>query len=298
MTTFSTGLANPDDYTIGRGVVYFSEVNAGGFPVAFRDLGNSPNFSFAAEVENQEHQSSRAGLKVTDKKVNVAVSASITFDLDEFNLDNLAIWFLGNTDTFATTAGAVVGVQNIKLYTPDASRPELALGKWYDLYERDDFSSGAAYPGNAADVRAYNIAAAGFALDKTGSATPRTEGTDYEVDRVMGRVYLYDTAANRAYFPTGLETLDVDFTITAATIEQVSGLTQSEVSGALKFIQLNAANNSVQKEFQIHAVSLTPDGDNPLISDDFGVMSFSGSAERREAVDPDSPLVRIRTFDQ
>ena len=292
---FSTGQANPNDYIIGRGIIYFASVNSSGFPLEFRDLGNAPEFSAQLESETIEHQSSRGGLKQTDKKVNVSISASITMTLDEINFDNLALFLSGGTSEFSQAGGGVTGVQNVKLNTPDAARPELALGRWYDLYNRADMSSGAAYPGNAADVRAYNLQTSGFAAEKTGS-TALTEDTDYIVDYDMGRILLLDTAANRTEFPLGTETMDVDFTTQATTIQEVAGLTNSEISGAMKFIQKNAADRSVQTEHQFHAVTLSPEGDLSLIGDEFVTMQFTGSAEAREAVDADAPVVRSRTY--
>jgi len=294
---FSTGLAQPNDYIIGRGIIFFASVNAAGFPLEFRDLGNAPEFSATLETEKLEHQSSRAGLKVTDKEVVVAISASISFTVDEINLDNLALWFSGDTTSFSQSATPVVGVENVVLSLAKAGVAESALGKWYLLYVRADMSSGTAYPGTSAEVRMYNIADAGFAAEKTGS-TALTEGTDYQVDRIMGRIFLYDTTANRAEFPLGTETLDVDWTPVAQTIEEVAGLTVSEISGALQFIQKNAANNSVQTEYQFHSVTLSPEGDLAMLGDEFSTMQFTGKAEAREAVDASAPVVRIRTYSQ
>lgn len=291
----STGQANPNDYVLGRGIVYFASVNASGFPLEFRDLGNCPEFSASLESERIEHQSSRQGLKVTDKEVVISTSASITMTLDEINLDNLALFLSGDVSEFAQAGGSVLGVQNVVLSPADAGAPETALGKWYDLYTRADMSSGAAYPGNAADVRAYNLQTSGFAAEKTLS-TALTEGVDYEVDYTMGRIFLFDTPANRAEFPLGTETMDVDFTTLSTDIQEAAGLTTSEISGALKFIQKNAANNSVQAEYHFHSVTLSPEGDLALIGDEFGTMQFTGKAEAREAVDPSAPVVRIRTY--
>lgn len=299
---FSTGQANPSDYIIGRGIIYFASVNSSGFPLEFRDLGNAPEFSATLESEKIEHQSSRQGLKQTDKEVVVSLSASITFTLDEINFDNLALFLSGSTKEYSQAATAVVGVENMVLSTPDAARPELALGRWYDLYVRADMSTGAAYPGDATDERVYNInSSPAVAIEYDIGGTPTTlPTTDYVVDLVMGRIFIIDNAANRAAFISGgalvKNTCNVDFTPTATTMQEVQGLTASDISGALKFIQKNAADRSVQTEHQFHAVTLSAEGDLALIGDEFVQMQFSGSAESREAVDAEAPVVRSRSY--
>ncbi|MBL4769475.1 MAG: hypothetical protein JKY94_17515 [Rhodobacteraceae bacterium] len=293
---FSTGQSNPDEYVIGRGVVHFASVNSAGFPLEFRDLGNAPEFSASLESETIPHQSSRQGLKVTDKEVTVSLEMSISFTLDQIDFDNLAMYLSGNTSELAQTGATLTGTENVKLSEANSNVSWSHLNKWYDLYGRQDMSGGVPYPGDALDARAYNLTSATVAVAKTGGGG-LTETSDFVVDRAMGRVLILDNAANRVLFPIGTEALDVDFATETTVIEEVAGLTNSDISGALKFIQKNAANSSKQVEYQFHSVTLAPEGDLSMIGDEYATMQFTGKAEAREAVDPTHPIVRVRTFE-
>jgi hypothetical protein len=89
---------------------------------------------------------------------------------------------------------------------------------------------------------------------------------------------------------------------TAATVgqdlDQVNALTQADVTGALLFIQTNACDQGNKSEYLFHKVSLSSDGDLPLIGDEIQTASFTGVAEVNSGVTDTSQVLTVRTYDQ
>jgi hypothetical protein len=274
-----TGLPNTDDYNLGRGIVYFASLS-GDLPVEYRDLGNAPEFNISVETETLEHQSSRQGLKITDKEVLISQKVSLSLTLDEINFENLASLLSGTSHGGSTYVNpAVLGTNG------DASEfqdwvSSVELGRWYDLHD-----SIAGLP------RFYDVDPTKITLEV--GATPLVKDTDYTVDEEMGRIFFLTTAVNVT------DTDQIDFTYaadaTAKTVDEVRALTQTAVTGALKFIAENPASNDKQTEFQFHKVSLKAEGDFALIGDEFSTMQFTAVAESNATADADSPTLTIRT---
>jgi hypothetical protein len=280
----TSGLPSTESYNLGRGIVYFAEIDdTTGLPKAYRDLGNAPEFSITQEVETLPHQSSRGGLRVTDKEVTISQTASISLTLDEINFENLASFLSGNTSgtSDSDTAGHLnptyAGVTERALIDPG----EVVLGRWYDLVS----SNGS---------RCYDLDKTQLTVKDEG-ATTYSEGTDYLVDEQFGRIFLLETGSVADGGSDG-----VDFTLAADSsadqyIPEVKALTQTSITGALKFISINPANNDSKAEIQFHKISLKAEGDFNLIGEEYSQMTFTGVAERNELADPDSPTCTIRT---
>lgn len=255
----TTGKANTSDYVLGRGKVFFANLNADGTPDTYRFLGNCPEFTTNVAVETLEHQSSQEGLKKTDKEVVTSQTINLTLTLDELNFDNIALFFSGE----ATSESNADDSSFADILLSGA----VTLGRWYDI--RD-----------ANGVRLYDISDSGDLTFGTTTGTPDlVEGTDYELDLVMGRVFLLSTATN---IQDG-DDLYCNYTAgspsTVATLSQVEALTQTSITGALKFILINPTDADHQTEMQFHSVSLKGEGDFSLIGDDWTTMQLSGKAE-------------------
>ncbi len=276
----TSGLADPGDYVIGRGKVYFASVDTNGYPLEYRDLGNCPDFKITVASTKVEHQSSRSGLKTTDKEIVVQQTVSFSFALDEINFDNLALFMSGTVATDRSQANtAVVGVNNVWLS---------GKGRWYDLFNVADLT--AAYP-PASDPfakRIYNVNTGVTPTVKVhGAGSNLTVNTDYTFDFEQGRIFIPTTSS-----VTGTEKLDVSFTPVTSTVEEVRSLTRSSVQGALRFEQINPVDSETTI-YQFHGVTLAADGDFSLIGDDFSKIGFTGKAEAREAISPNSPTLTI-----
>lgn len=273
----TTGLPQTDDYNLGRGIVYFADIDAvTGLPKAFRDMGNAPEFNISIEVETLEHQSSREGLKITDKEVTISQKINIALSLDEINFENMAELFAGQKATHTNVA--VAGFAEIDKYIVGVQ-----LGRWYDIR-------------NASGERAYNIDAGDLTLEKDGAPDVLlVEGTDYTLDLEMGRFFLLSTAVNIAAGDDLNSTLAAK--AGASSVSEVQALIKTTVSGALKFIGENPADADRKTEYHFHQISLKADGDFSLIGDEFTVMQFTGVAERNLLADSASPTLTIRVVD-
>jgi hypothetical protein len=99
---------NTDNYSLGKGVIYFDEKGSNGLYKGERDLGNAPAFSFNIALEKLDHFSSRGGLKAKDKQIISQITPGVTFTLDELNKENLAMLSLADIIEVTQVAGSAV----------------------------------------------------------------------------------------------------------------------------------------------------------------------------------------------
>lgn len=270
----TTGRTNPDHYKLGRGILYFAELDSNGRPKGWRDLGNAPEFNLNIEQETLEHRSSRGGLATTDKEVTISRDLNFNFQLEEFNDQNVAALFSG--DRASPTNAAVAGFNEYAAYE------DVRLGHWFDLR-------------NSNGARAYDIDKADLTLKGLDypTETALVEGTDYEVDEEMGRIFLLSSASNIEDGHSLL--IELDANPTAKGIDEVRALTRSDVTGALKFIEVNPVNQDRRREWEFHRINLSAEGDVSMIGDDWSNMPFSGTSQQNEGASPDSPTLTVRT---
>jgi len=272
----TTGLPNTQDYVLGRGILYFSSNDpVTGKPLAWRDLGNAPEVSISTETETLDHFTSRAGLRQLDKSVTLSVGMKVTFSLDEMNDQNLAMGVLGNISSF--TNAAIAGFVEY----PMVLGANMTLGRWYDIV-------------NSSGARAYDVETANVTFKNDSTTQTLVEGTDYTLDLVNGRVFLRTTAtliSNNVAMRCVL-TADAG----AKVVQEVRGLLNSGVVGALKFIEKNPANSDKSREWTFHQVTLKPSGDLSLIGDDWSQVTFEAAAEKNTLGFPDSPTLTIRSL--
>ena len=160
-----------DNYTLGKGVVFFNQKNAAGVYLGERDLGNAPAFTFNVALEKLEHFSSRGGLKAKDKEIISQITPGLAFTLDEVNKDNLALLTLADIDEITQAMGAA-----------SAEAVVARLGKRTDLAFRELSSWLLPYDDSAADNVIFVAGevvtgaggATGIVLAVTGDATSGT----------------------------------------------------------------------------------------------------------------------------
>lgn len=273
----TAGTPKTTDYNLGRGVVYLAPINASGYPQGWRDLGNTLSFKSNVTIEELIHRSSRAGLKTIDKKVTVSQDIQVSFECDELNFENFALFFSGTQDSF--TNPAVAGFSEWVM-VPDG---ELALGRWYDIK-------------NSSHVRAYDITASDVTV-KTNEGSPVTLvlNTDYTIDATMGRIFIKATSTAAATSISGGKGLKVTLAAKAGAvtpISRVKGLTISPATYALKFVSENPTNANQQTEFMFFQVTVTPDGDLEQIGDDWSKMGFKGAVEINTTLNRTLEVVR------
>ncbi len=258
------GVWDPDSLLIGRGVLYMAEVDStSGLPGAFRDVGNCTSFAFNQTTEELKHQSSREGLKTTDKKVVLSQELGFTFTLDGFNQENIGLIFSGLASTY--TNPAIAGVaETVALYT------NVVRGQWYELRK----STG---------ERIYGVDAADLLLEKDGSPdVTLVDGTDFEYNQDFGMFRILSTS-----IVITDDAQSVNMTVTAdgaaPVVNQMAFLQNANVQYALKIIGVNPADNNKTYELHIHSTTLTPNGDVNMISNEFATMTFQGVAEESAA---------------
>lgn len=273
----TTGKPRTSDYVLGRGILYAATLNAAGLPVAWRDLGNVPDFKVTTDVQTLTHESSRSGLKVTDLEVIQSRAQGVSFSTEEANHENLAMFFSGTKAT--VTNSAVAGFAE-RLMVPNGS---LVAGMWYDIV-------------NASGVRAYDIDHTHLTVrSNAGSPVTLVYNTDYEVDEQFGRILILNTSAVTTAVSGGyglLVTLTAD--AGAKSVDEVRALTQTVVEVALKFISENAVDGA-KLEVQFHKIKLKPSGDLELIGDTWQKAPMEGKCESNAAADPTSPILRWRS---
>lgn len=287
----TTGLPNTDDYNLGRGCLFFSTLGSDDLPDGngYRDLGNAPEFNVTIETEELEHQSSRNGLKITDKRFVVSQTVNLSFTLDEANFQNLALFFSGSTETFTNVHDTAWAAHENSIVSSS-----IVLNRWYDLH--DD----GAYPGHGTN-RVYDLGAASLVYsfeDDPGGTPAVLDTTDYTIDEVMGRVFFKAGGTN-----TLANGDEIGFAITTGAaagndLDQVNALQVDSVTGALKFIAENPGDDDNQTEYQFHKATIAATGDFQLISDEVTTMGFEGTAESNAAVPDTSKVLTVRTYDQ
>lgn len=94
-----------DNYTLGKGVVYFNQIDNSGVYLGERDLGNAPSFSFNVALEKLEHFSSRGGIRAKDKEIISQMTPAIAFTLDEMSKENISLLTLGEVTEISQVAG-------------------------------------------------------------------------------------------------------------------------------------------------------------------------------------------------
>jgi hypothetical protein len=278
------GTNNTNDYNLGRGILYFAPLDSNDVPKDYRDLGNVTDFKLTPTIETLEHQSSRTGLKITDKEVILSEKWEISFTLDELNFENLALFMSGEANQRANTGGsALTGSDNFVVYEQ---------GRWYDLY-----SDAAGRPTtDPQGDRLYDIGTVD--IQPSGGGTSYTLGTDYLVDNVMGRIFVIDGGGITGSGSGTSYDLDIAANASAAAnLDRVQAMSLSSIEGALKFISENPAAGSNKVEYQIHKVKLYADGDLALIGDDWSTFSLKGTVEKSLNADPDSPYFTIITHE-
>ena len=269
-----TGKAQPGDYLLGRGRILAAPILASGKPGAFRDLGNAPNFSVTISTENVEHQSSRAATRITDVDAVLSLKAELSFTLDEMNFQNVADFFLGTSTAAAYTNPAIAG------YSAEVLTDSVETGRWYNLE-------------NSAGLRPKDIDAGDLTVRRDPSGTPATLtlNTDYEVNTDLGLIFFVVGGA-----VSDGDEIDVELAAkagAAASINRMNALVGGVTSYALKFISLDGVVSAKKQEWNFHSVALKPDGEVPLIGDEFATMDFTGVCAASETAFASNPYFNV-----
>lgn len=262
----------PGDLYIGRGEVYIDRLDANRARTGERFVGNCTVFSISTQDETREKYSSAEATAPLLKSVNVRRTPEILIALDEYNMENLALAFMGTSNaTFAQTGASA---SNVVVPTGRVKQ-----GYWFPL----ESPSGTPRRGTVAEPLSA------LTVETSPGAVAKVLGTDYEVDLVSGRVYVKPGGGI-----TDGEALQVDFTYPTLSSTDAPYV----IAGVSNFIEAyvrvktkQAAGPSMEAE--IWLASLSPDGEVPFIGDDFGEFRLRGRVLADTTSHPTEPYFRV-----
>lgn len=240
-----------DNYSLGKGIVYFDRTDEDGNATGELDLGNAPTFSILPTVETIAHFESRSGIKEKDLEVETTAGFTGKIILDEYSAENLLLAFRGDEVEYDSQGDGTVTDEGIVAHA----------GKWSKLLYR-----------NVSNVVVTDVS----------GVTTYTENTDYTVDATIGRIKILSSGSI-----TDLEALYVDYSYSASSVPRVSALTRSEIQGLIRFVGDPAVGPALH--VVIWKVRMKCDADVNFISDDWGTISLSFEVLKDVANHPNDP---------
>lgn len=238
-----------NNLTLGRGELWFARFKPGTRdPEGERYIGNSPEFSATIESETLDHFDSDHGINEKDESITTQTNRSGALVTDNIDPDNVALFFLGETNAF-TVAAATVTDEAINGVIP---------GLTYQLGMSETNPTGA---------RTIDPAKAFKVTDDAGTPNEFTEGTDYKINRDLGRLEIVSGGGINAG-----TNLKVSYDTKTTTRDRIISGSEA-VAGALRYI----AHNPVGKNFDWYMpyVKLSPNGDYNLKGEEWQQIPFS-----------------------
>ena len=235
-----------EDYVLGKGKMYFDG----------RYLGNCPAFNVSVDSETLEHSSSTSGISEVDASVTISIARTATIECDNISKDNLALFISGALSTFAQTGAAVT-----------AEAHTVVTDRYYQMGEAVTTNS-IGYQGLSA-----------VSVQDVTDTTTYVLDTDYEVDLVLGRVYIIPGGA----ISDGDE-IHVSYTYATNGRNVVATGSATGTTGKLEFIADNPKGTN--RDLVAAQVELKPSGDFGFVGDDWLKMSFEVNFQTRDTVTP------------
>lgn len=264
------------NYIIGRGRLFFEMFKPGSKQgTGERYFGNTPELSTTSEPERLDHYDADQGLREKDESFLLEIARTGAFNVDNINAENLAMWFLGQTEDYTQTQ--TTGALSVF--------PEARTGVHYQLGATATSPSGAREITNVV----VGVAAAGVSVSEGDGDISTIVGVtvvpalgNWEADLALGRVYIE---------PDSLAIPEDGQIIFQFDIEAQERLTvvskDLEIRGALRFIADNrTAKSGLQNDYYWPHVTLSPTGDFALKGDDWQNLGFSFEIMRKDAKTP------------
>lgn len=235
-------MAQPN-YTLGRGKLYLKPDGAS----AFRYLGNSPAFNITVETETLEHFNSDEGIRVEDDSVLLQITRTASIELDDIQMENLAMAFLGTVQTVTQTAATGL-------------TETIASAKPGDTYAIGVTSS------NPAGVR--DIDPATFTATINSGATTLQEGIDYNLDARSGLIHFLESTNITS---AGVQ-VDITYGLLGVSRPQTISGSQA-VEGELRYVAHNPKGKQI--DYLMPKVQFQPDGDIELKGEEWMKLPFT-----------------------
>ncbi len=214
---------------LGSGKIFFDLIDTAGAFTGERYLGDTPGFTASIATEKVEDYTSDGATAQKDVNVTTKVTRTAKITCKNVDADNLALFVMGGVSSVAQAAASVTGE------VLSSAQP----GRFYQLGAATD-------PNGARNVSAVGISDA--------APTTYTEGTDYDIDLVMGRIYILPGGT----IVSGTDLLAA-YTTTASTRERITSDSLGAKFGRLRFIADNTTG--ANRDLLGPRVELSPSGD-------------------------------------
>lgn len=321
---------NPGNYVLGRGALFVKmrDLVTGEYANE-RHLGNVTELKFAASVDMLDHFNSLSGFRSKDKTAVVQAAPMFNFTLDEFDPENIALLMYGlvedETQQESSISLALTSVELGVYY--DLEKRGIGIYKsTIGTVTGGPFTAGETIEGatsNATAKIAYVGSGVLLLTDITGTfaVSETVSGDTSSASATMakpvfndGLVVVKSTTGN-TYYGTSDYRLDknsgrISFSDEGA-LPEGSNVTVLAVAKQLDYKKIKMLKNPTQecffryvsdnpegKQMELRAwrVTLQPDGDTGLITQEWATMAFKASVLKDSIGHPDSPYMDVYTF--
>ena len=289
------------EITISRGVLAIDPLVNGVYEGAWR-FGDSPGFTINIKGENFVLKSSESGLSETIIDANIGVERTASIECNNLSSNVRKAFLSAQTVTITQAAGTVTneamgvvlpgrmyqlgvttlvpdGVNKISAVTLAVSAANFAVSTVYTVGQTllnptpDAFiylvtvattASAAALP--TFPTAGATAVSGGVTIKNIGS-TVFANVSDFTFDPILGHVNILETGAIAALLAQASVSLKAGYVKAASTTSQLQTGASSSVTGRLIFMEENALNPTATRKWVFESVTLTPDGDLALITD-------------------------------
>lgn len=248
-----------ENYTVGKGQVFFNRKQDNGTFEGWRNLGNVVSLSTSVEIEKLDHYTTRSKYRNKDKSVIVEVNPKLSMTLDEINAENFAFLFLADVQEVDQAASLTDETKTI--------------------------ASAQIKPGYAIDLGAKFIDATSFKITDNGTAKTFVAGVDYLLNPASGLVHIYQNGAI-----DGKEDITATYKLEARKYKTLANFQRSSIEGEFRYVSDNAAGSNMEIVFW--SVSFSPTGDTALLTDgaEWMQIELEGEIQGDNAGHPASPF--------
>jgi hypothetical protein len=248
--------ANGGNVKLGKGSLFLAPLESDGSDRGFEDVGNVSSLSLASDTTTAEIYSSRQATAPLLARNVLRTAYTLTATCNEFTIENLRKWLQGEVVTRAQVLDASVTVT------------------------KDDVREGALIDLGARRVSGVVVTAEGTNV--------LVAGVDYSVSTEFGAVKLVKPEDGGSV--TEGQSVSIVFAQPALSISSVRIAKQPAANCRLLFLSddSNADGVSAHDRLELWKVSLAPEGELNLISDDYGAFQLTASV-LSDASHPDEP---------
>lgn len=236
---------SPSNYTIGGSRFWFNRLaDETTTPVryeGFQDMGNVVDSSLEQTVEEQDHFSSKTGVRIKDRSLVKQIEEEILFTLDELSTENLRSFFRGG-DIADIASSASVGVVDEVMQL-----------------EREDVR-----------ILGHGHGATSIVVEPIGGGTPLIKDTDYTEVAIIGSYVGIARIATGGIGDGDFVQVSYDYDLRAH--RRFSPATTLEVKGQALFFGVSDTGREFIRSFML--AQLEPEGAFELNDDDWSTFQL------------------------